>query len=175
MASEKIQKLEEEKLMLLDMVGNRFASVPCVPEMEYQRVCEENEKLKEDYEGLALTQKLTLKVSDDKQKEIEELQKELFLTKMQLCHAHDNANVKSHNERAGIILEENDRLREKNEELQEEFDGWKASYDDDIRELEGNLADAQRAVENANLSCCLMLGKIKKLKKVVKKLETTSD
>tara|TARA_R110001592_G_scaffold67347_3_gene206508 strand:- start:2262 stop:2594 length:333 start_codon:yes stop_codon:yes gene_type:complete len=110
MASEKIQKLEEEKLMLLDMVGNRFASVPCVPEMEYQRVCEENEKLKE-----------------------------------------------------------------KNEELQEEFDGWKASYDDDIRELEGNLADATKQMEDAIFSAALMLGKIKKLKKVVKKLETTSD
>lgn len=104
------KKLEEEKLMLLDMVGNRFASVPCVPEMEYQRVCEENEKLKE-----------------------------------------------------------------KNEELQEEFDGWKASYDDDIRELEGNLADATKQMEDAIFSAALMLGKIKKLKKVLKELETTSD
>ena len=73
------------------------------------------------------------------------------------------------------VCEENEKLKEKNEELQEEFDGWKASYDDDIRELEGNLADAQRACEVANLSCCLMLAKIKKLKKVVKELETTSD
>ena len=72
-------------------------------------------------------------------------------------------------------LEECMKLKEKNEELQEEFDGWKASYDDDIRELEGNLSDATKQMEDAIFSAALMLGKIKKLKKVVKKLETTSD
>jgi len=37
----------------------------------------ENKELKEDYEGLQLTQKLTLKVVDDKQNEIEELKGQL--------------------------------------------------------------------------------------------------
>lgn len=137
-SKEEVKKLEEEKLMLLDMLGNRFASVPCVPEMEYQRVCEENEELKEE------------------NKEIRQIEKrcDRFVKK---------------------TLEECMKLKEKNEELQEEFDGWKASYDDDIRELEGNLSDATKQMEDAIFSAALMLGKIKKLKKVVKKLETTSD
>ena len=47
----------------------------------------------------------------DKQKD------EIFQLKAWLAAAHENANVKSHNEAAGVLIEENDRLQAENARL----------------------------------------------------------
>ena len=81
---------------------------------------EENKKLKEENKKL--------KCEDDKledtlaslnfyTEQCAELKEEIFLTKMQLAAANENADVAVHNEAAGIILAENDELKEKLERV----------------------------------------------------------
>ena len=49
--------------------------------------------------------------------ENEKLKEEIFLTKMKLASANENADVERHNEEAGIILAENDKLRDEVRDL----------------------------------------------------------
>ncbi len=65
-----------------------------------------------------------LRVLQDGMKQLIEenkkLKEDLFLKEMQLVSANENADVKRHNEEAGIILVENDRLIEENNKLKAE-------------------------------------------------------
>ena len=72
----RMKEMEAENKELEEQLAIKEAE----QEEEANLICslkEENKELKEDYEGLQLTQKLTLKVVDDKQNEIEELKGQL--------------------------------------------------------------------------------------------------
>ena len=88
----------------------------------YYRGIKAVEELKEEIEGERLTQLLTLKVVKDKEEENKKLKEK---------------NEELNTENVGLLEEINDevaRVNKENEELKEEYNMWKASHDDDIRE-----------------------------------------
>ena len=87
---------------------------------------EENKKLKADIDDAVENHFADLKLRETTHKEwdtLEEVNKKLrediFLTKMKLAQANDNADAQQHNEAAGIILTENDELKEEIKTLKE--------------------------------------------------------
>ena len=88
----------------------------------YYRGIKAVEELKEEIEGERLTQLLTLKVVKDKEEENKKLKEK---------------NEELNTENVGLLEEINDevaRVNKENEKLKEEYNMWKASHDDDIRE-----------------------------------------
>ena len=96
----------------------------------------ENKALKED--GDVLVGKLRNGL-------IEKLKEENIDLKMKLVSAHENADVQKHNEIAGVIIEENDKLKEENEKLNKAWhDCWGGSlcgYDTFEEAIVGEFGD----------------------------------
>jgi len=89
----------------------------------------ENKKLKEDYEGLQLTQKLTLKVVDDKQNEIEELKGQLAIKE---AEQEEEANL------ICSLKEENEKRFDKIKEMEQEVGVAKLVHHQNMALLEEN-------------------------------------
>ena len=96
----------------------------------------ENKALKED--GDVLVGKLRNVL-------IEKLKEENIDLKMKLVSADENADVQKHNEIAGVIIEENDKLKEENEKLNKAWhDCWGGSlcgYDTFEEAIVGEFGD----------------------------------
>ena len=101
----------------------------------YYRGIKAVEELKEEIEGERLTQLLTLKVVKDKEEENKKLKEK---------------NEELNTENVGLLEEINDevaRVNKENEELKEEYNMWKASHDDDIREAREEGKGANEIIE----------------------------
>jgi len=99
----------------------------------YALLGDENKKLKEENKGLQLTQLLTLKVLQDKEKDLELLQDQL----------EDDDDDKI----CDLLECDHDGRYDAIRELKDEYDGWKASYDDDMREKQEEINELQRQID----------------------------
>jgi len=139
-------------------------------ESEIGGMIEENKKLKE---------------------ENKKLKQELFLTKMKLVSANENADVEKHNEAAGIVIAENKKLEEENEKLKEDIegDGWlKQGYKtelsnshkqqnrmvkeitklkEEIKDLKADLQQSHRVLKNIRKDNEELKAKFEKFKEVL--------
>ena len=89
------EELENETEILKDLLQNRMP-VGCIAETTYQPILDENETLKE--ENVKLT--------------------------CWLATAHENADANIHNESAGLIIQENDKLKAEIDELKAELNDF---------------------------------------------------
>ena len=112
-------------------------------EEENKKLKEENENLEERCESIALERDGAL---DD----IDKLKEEIFLTKMKLASANENADVARHNEEAGIILAENDELKEENMKLKEENKKLKEDIEGDGWLRQGYKTDLSNSHKQQN-------------------------
>jgi hypothetical protein len=80
--------------------------------------------------------------------ENKKLKEEIFLTKMQLAAANENADVAVHNEAAGIILAENDELKEENKKIMEERIEAKRQFTREREMMQDSLDKAYASIES---------------------------
>ena len=109
----RIQELENKNEELLDKCHQRFkenAKNISLGANVYHRIKKENDELTEELEGLKLTQLLTLKVSNDKEKEIKKLEE--YIEDFQESDKHLNKCIDSIRDQYLEQKEENKKLKE---------------------------------------------------------------
>jgi len=90
--------------------------------VEAQMKNEQLATLEKINEGQMKMVKMLKEKWNEEQMKNKKLKEEIFLTNMKLVSANENADVERHNEAAGIILAENQKLKEENATLKQKLE-----------------------------------------------------
>jgi len=90
--------------------------------VEAQMKNEQLTTLEKINEGQMKMVKMLKEKWNEEQMKNKKLKEEIFLTNMKLVSANENADVERHNEAAGIILAENQKLKEENATLKQKLE-----------------------------------------------------
>lgn len=90
--------------------------------VEAQMKNEQLTTLEKISEGQMKMVKMLKEKWNEEQMKNKKLKEEIFLTNMKLVSANENADVERHNEAAGIILAENQKLKEENATLKQKLE-----------------------------------------------------
>ena len=157
---QKFKKENEELKEELD--GSNDRTIELIDERKKIRT--ENKKLKEEITHK--NKKFSEWIEENK-----ELKEEVFILKMNLASAHENADVQKHNEVAGVIIEENDKLIALNEEITRKYAEYRDLSEQHLKVVKENHSKYKKEQMRKTVGREVWIETMKKNEELKKEIE----